>query len=132
MQNRFDTGASPGEPISIQSRRGLNLAEKIASARASRSDQPLSREDFMDDPMPEVPDVPEAFEQTHQEFREELRQIIKADAERAANEVMEPSTETLDSLLPSPRRHSRFKTALYWLGCFVGISAVAYGLTRTS
>ena len=128
MDKRVDSGISSGEPISLQARRGHNLGHKIASARARRNEQPLSREDFMDEPMSEIA---EAADPTHQAFREELRQIIAEDAERAANEPLEPSAEVMASLAPTPRQ-SRFKTALYWLGCVIGIGTVAYGLTRAS
>ena len=66
-----------GETILLHPERQKGLQGKIAAARAKRLDAGLDREVFMDDATPEPP---EAFETTHQAFREELRRIIAGDA----------------------------------------------------
>ena len=89
----------------------------------------MTREDFMDDPIPEAP---KDYAPDHQEFREELRAIIATDAVRAANEPGAPEIAEIDEPIVAAGPTGRVKKALYWIGCFLGIGAVAYGLSRPS
>ncbi len=129
MQRRTTSGPSADGTIELRPERQRGLASKIAGARAQRNEATLSREDFMEDPVVETPEI---FEPSHQEFRSELRRIIADDAERAANESGAPAHEIAEEAMAPVRHHSRTKIATYWMGCFLGIGAVTYGLTRSS
>ncbi len=123
--------------VELRPERQRGLANQIAVARARRAEARIGREDFMENVSVETPKI---LEPSHDGLREELRRIIADDAERAANEAEAPATAQAEPEAAEPvkvaetprRRHSRVKVATYWLGCFLGIGAVAYGLTRTS
>ena len=123
---RIRNGAEPVADGMIERQRGL--ADQIANARVRRNEAIPSRDDFIDEPVAEAP----LFEPSHQDFREELRRIIADGADRAANEQGAPTPDVLEEVPVPVRQHSRVKIAAYWLGCFFGIGAVAYTLTRTN
>ena len=130
MNRRHDGGPGSADSIGIRPERRRGLADQIATARARRNAAKLGVEDFQRDP---AAPTSEPRERSHDDLRAELRRIIAEDAERAANEPGAPAIEETAAPMEtkvSPRRHSRIKIAAYWLGCFLGIGAVAYGLTR--
>ena len=137
MRGENDAGPMASGTIELRPERQRGLANQIAVARARRAEAQIGREDFMENPSIETPKI---LEPSHDGFREELRRIIADDAERAANEAKAPAmaqtepeaAETTQAAETPRRRHSRLKVASYWLGCFLGIGAVAFGLTRTS
>ena len=128
MRHQHEGGSVADGKIERRPARQRGLADQIANARVRRNLAIPSREDFTEDSPPPEP----LFEPSHMDFREELRRIIAEDAERAANEQVAPISEAAEELVaPAPsRRHNRLKVAVYWLGCFFGIGAVAYTLTR--
>ncbi len=126
MQRQNDADTTANDTIVLHPERQRGLAAKIAAARTQRHGATIGRDEFLNDPNPEAPDV---FEPPHQDFREELRRIIASDAERAANEAGAPAEP--EAIPPKNSLFARLKTALYWLGCAFGISAIAYGLTRS-
>ena len=81
MQTRNDAGMPAASTNAQHPDRQRGLASKIAAARARRNEATMTREDFMDDPIPEAP---KDYAPDHQEFREELRAIIATDAARDA------------------------------------------------
>ena len=125
MRTRNGSGPTTGETILLHPERQKGLQGKIAAARAKRLDAGLDREAFMDDATPEPP---EAFETTHQAFREELRRIIAGDAERAANEAGAP-LET-EPALPQVSRFTRIKTRIGWSLTALVIGLMAFGALR--